>query len=49
MTTANLEYESGLDEYFVVLPQEIVDEWGLEEGDELEWVIEEDKVYLTRK
>lgn len=37
-----------LEEYFIILPQELMDEMGIEVDDELCWVLEEGKIYLSK-
>lgn len=49
MYKSTVEYDSDIDEYFIILPQELMEEIGIEVGDELIWTIEEDKIYLSKK
>lgn len=37
--TSIVEYDEDLDEYFIALPQEIVDYLQLSEDDELDWTL----------
>jgi bifunctional DNA-binding transcriptional regulator/antitoxin component of YhaV-PrlF toxin-antitoxin module len=48
MYRSKVEFDSEMDEYFIILPQELMEEMGIEVGDELTWVVEEDKIYLRK-
>lgn len=48
MYRSKVEFDSEIDEYFIILPQELMEHLGLTVGDELDWVIEEEKIYLRK-
>lgn len=49
MKTSIVEYNKFSDEYFITLPDDIVQSLQLAAGDTLEWFVENNKVYLTKK
>lgn len=44
-----VEYNSFSDEYYLILPDDLVEQLSLKTGDTLVWSIEGDKVYLSKK
>ena len=49
MYRTKVQFDSELDEYFIILPQELMEEMGIKVGDELTWVVENDNIYLRKK
>ena len=48
MYKSKVEYDSELDEYFIILPIELMEQMDIKVGDELEWVIEGDNIHLRK-
>lgn len=48
MITSRVEYNKFSDEYFITIPDDIVESLQLEPGDLLEWRIEGDRVFLQK-
>jgi bifunctional DNA-binding transcriptional regulator/antitoxin component of YhaV-PrlF toxin-antitoxin module len=48
MYRTTVEHDSELEEYFIILPQELMDEMGIKMGDELTWVVEGDEIRLRK-
>jgi bifunctional DNA-binding transcriptional regulator/antitoxin component of YhaV-PrlF toxin-antitoxin module len=46
--TAQIEYDKFHDEYYLVIPEDMMDELGWELGDTLVWTIYENKVSLRK-
>ena len=44
-----MEFDSELEEYFIILPQELMEQMGIQVGDELEWIIENEDIRLRKK
>jgi antitoxin component of MazEF toxin-antitoxin module len=45
---SKIEYDEEYDEYFVILPTELMSEMDIHEGDTLTWVIEGDNITLRK-
>jgi hypothetical protein len=48
MMLSKIEYDEEYDEYFVILPTELMSEMDIHEGDTLTWVIEGDNITLRK-
>ena len=48
MYRSKVEVDSETDEYFIILPQELMEKMGIKVGDELEWIIEGDDIRLRK-
>ncbi|NDC22295.1 AbrB/MazE/SpoVT family DNA-binding domain-containing protein [bacterium] len=46
---SRIEYNKFVDEYFITIPDDIIELLKLEAGDILEWTIESDRVYLAKR
>lgn len=49
LATSIVQYDSFSDEYFIVIPDDIVDMLHLAPGDTLIWEIQGDKVFITKQ
>lgn len=49
MYRSTVEFDSELEEYFIILPQELMEQMGIQVGDELEWIIENEDIRLRKK
>ena len=49
MNTSRVEYNKFTDEYFITIPDDVVEALQLEPGDILVWSIDEDRVVLTKQ
>lgn len=49
LTTSILQYNPFSDEYFIVIPDDIVELLNLSPGDTITWEIQDDKVFVTKK
>lgn len=49
MYTSKVEYDSDKDECFIILPDQLMEDMGIEVGDELAWELEGEKIYLHKK
>jgi AbrB family looped-hinge helix DNA binding protein len=49
MYKTKVEYDSEIDEYFIIIPDELCDAMNIQAGDELVWIVEGDNIILRKK
>lgn len=44
-----VEYNDDFDEHYITIPEEVIDRFGWEEGDVLEWILNKDGTVLLQR